>query len=1668
MNKDLDSRILSKQEYRDAVNIQVSRSEGSDVGAVENVLGNRLVSSFSNLTGVADLFCIGYFSDETSRKIYLFFTNYLDTNPLNYNYNSTASNFICSYDCDNEVGKVLVSGKFLNFSKSNPIYGVNLLENLLFFTDNRNQPRVINVEEADQNSSFYTNEDQISVAKYYPCQNMELYQESLLGGNNTFETTMYDVSSKFYPNGGSCLTNGAVTASNTFPIDNIKGLILTGAAITVNDSSGTPITGLTVTGYTAPNLTVSSAVTLGDNAEIIFNENPYYDPSFSGDSDYLQDKFVRFSYRFKYIDNEYSLMAPFTQIAFIPEQDGYFLYNVADPTDGVTLEGDVNDDESTYRSTIVEFMENKINQIFLRIPLPYSKLTIENDLKLSSIEILYKESDQVAVKVVEEIEIDTISNTYATCNLTSGVTASTSLVVDTVVGNIKVGEIVTGIDVVYGTKVVSYDAATSTLVVDKNQTLLANTDLTIGEEKIFAYTYKSKKPFKTLPESEVVRVYDKVPVRSLSQEVISNRVVYGNFQNKHTPPNFLDYNVAASPKTSFSLNRRETSTNGGTQNGNTLNLSTAAPAVIPQVGDFITIISGTGTIPPGTQVISVNAPDPALLIQVTLSNDVKDIAASDLLLFQPGGDTINTTSIIEYPNHSLKENRSYQVGVVLSDRYGRSSSVILSNNESIINIGLQEFIGSTIYSPYRDASTEPSQWPGDSLKVIFNSPISPIAPNHNILAPGVYNGDIDSSEYNPLGWYSFKIVVKQTQQEYYNAYLPGIMAAYPQEDINGSAGDTVELGKTSHVVLINDNINKIPRDLNEVGPEQRQFRSSIKLFGRVENIAGGTGDDNVQFYPDREYQVVSSISNMRDLFEPGNINTNQTAPGTTPLAEVVPYLYDQGFEQFYLNDSNPLIARLSTDSQFGVIHSSNDVINLAVLETTPVESLLDIFYETSTSGLVSDLNNAVLDESGGSATLNGFNTSSWDEGDPPGTNITNAPGFNFLNNQGSNMDPTLIEDVELISVFDQTGSDENRSSEFALSYNTATGFANIATAARFSYNENSLERNFTFTIKVTMTSGEQVDFVQSNVLLGNQVPVIIQCSGGTAQNLSLSTSDQLVTEFTGHNGSDYFNSSTEKYKAGADLKWSIFSITRTAGDTQGVVDESFSLDTPGSPYIQIENSIIPESGNEISTAQITKDGTMIGSFDIVIKLEDANGNTQTGSDSVTCSFSLQIESAGDNLSTYVRYRAFGKVPTTSNWLSEQNFGTMVDGITVCAQTTVFRPNDDKTIWKIQSLATIQGSTNLFYGTGPGQYAELNADGTENTTGQAVVNNSPQQYALDGDDVGCLEAGQTYPLQGTECKFFAKDPVTQKFTKLIACGVVIYNNLNGDIETRITEANLQREPNNDVYQEYTVNAGEEVRFVSGRMFVAYYNNSQNFPCVPPLDSSGNPPAAIEFPPGSGSYQFTGYNVCNFTVPWGTMYEIATPCPIVGNSYSTACSPEQQAAWASIPTGLAPGVGLASQPLLQSAGFNNHGTGYTTGPVDLYSSLQGYGSVKVGEAQINKVTSTGEVMKFVVTDLYMLQGQNVTGGTSCDGSVMLSPIQFIQPTSTTPVYCEINTQAPGFANLNLAPICSQYTNGYSLACYTAGTSCPNYENNTETPTGNLPGATSANNAQVTSWC
>ena len=70
MNKDLDERLVQNGEYRHAVNIQVSTSDESDVGSVQNILGNKIVESLSYLP--ANTTCLGSIADEKNDKIYWF------------------------------------------------------------------------------------------------------------------------------------------------------------------------------------------------------------------------------------------------------------------------------------------------------------------------------------------------------------------------------------------------------------------------------------------------------------------------------------------------------------------------------------------------------------------------------------------------------------------------------------------------------------------------------------------------------------------------------------------------------------------------------------------------------------------------------------------------------------------------------------------------------------------------------------------------------------------------------------------------------------------------------------------------------------------------------------------------------------------------------------------------------------------------------------------------------------------------------------------------------------------------------------------------------------------------------------------------------------------------------------------------------------------------------------------------------------------------------------------------------------------------------------------------------------------------------------------------------------------------------------------------------------
>ena len=1287
LNKDLDARLIPNGEYRDARNVQVSKSEGPDVGELENVLGNKL----TGLTFPANSKCIGWVTDDTNNFIYLFVT---DNKTEDYVPTGVGSNHhVYQYNVltDTYIDLIYLS-PFLNFSQLYPIYGVNIVENLLFWTDNRNQPRKINIERAVDNNRYYTTEDQISVAKYNPYQAIQLWQqrdENSFTAINTdkYESTMKDVTSKTTPIGFTATAPGAsVGSSITVTPSTAKGVNpVNGQSISYIATSTTNIvnTTSTISSYNASTgvITCVGTPTTPAGAEIVIDANPYYDGLFAGDPAYLEDKFVRFSYRWRFDDNEYSIMAPFTQVAFIPKQDGYFMY-VRQETPAI----DKDDQAAAYRSTIVEFVENKVDEIKLIIPLPFNKFSLQDKLKIKEIDILYKESDGIAVRVIDTIPIEDIFNSSARAQLGSTpVTAPNKLNLINVIGTVKTGELIGGKGVANFSFVDSYDSATGILTCSKNQAsppAAASQYVYIGNPSVYEYKYNSIKPFRTLPDSELLRVFDKTPVRALAQEISGNRVIYGNFENKHTPPGALDYNVQASDKNNFQvINAKATSTAAAAYTAGTNIPITLVGTETPIIGDVMygwqssTVYSGDYNGFPLGQVTSYSSPN------VTLDKNVV-LVAGQALVFQDAGTETDSTSKVEYPNSSLKQNRNYQVGVVLSDRYGRQSSVILSNNKESVTVSSSTFIGDTVYSAYLEDSATQESFPGDSLKIRFNNPISSGYAN----SPGLYNEDTSSVDYNPLGWYSYKIVVKQTEQEYYNVYLPGIMAAYP-EDI------TKEVTSTSHAVLINDNINKVPRDLSEVGPDQKQYRSSVRLFGRVQNtatsityntstagfiFADNIGKANTQYNPGRIADTVSTISTLADLFD--------YDPTDPPRPNYFP--------QFYLDKSNPLISRISTENQIGQIASTNyavasglvnaavnnstsvtlkniegtpannmivsgpglkegiyianaagaptfllsetvtlsvdDILTfvpgyaasnqgvlsvpglqyLSVYETIPTLSNLDIYWETTTSGLISDLNSLILSESSGGAGIDFFDVAGWTEGlgSAPQNILANA--FKVVDQFGVDISDPVDANLTQLGVTIDSVTDNNNPGNDVSDYFTITRTgtpgstvvtfmvkttATYYTNVYFGNNEEARLFNFIFKIATTYINSLGVS-IPSEVLVpatnnavgpGNVQPQIT--TAGTNPVTTNRTITTALTTIESHNGANNTALRTLDYTV------AITNITKNGS----ALEEGELL----SDYFTITNNVV---GSEIQTKLFIASPTIdVADYDITLQFADA-------------------------------------------------------------------------------------------------------------------------------------------------------------------------------------------------------------------------------------------------------------------------------------------------------------------------------------------------------------------------------------------------------------------------------------------------------------------------------
>ena len=470
MNKDLDERLVPNGQYRDGINIQVSTSEGSDVGTVQNILGNLNVFSYVPYYGPAgpDQFistdngnqidptakCIGAIADEKNNCFYWFVYSSTKSVILKYKAVGLGGIEFVFVDTTNEV---------LEFS-NNIITGINIIDDLLFWTDGQNEPKKIDVNlcmdgthqgghyntrlivpkrNISYNSDMPFTKENITVIKPNPKGKLEIDPkfETVVEATAEIELLGYGAGDTI-----SITFDNFNPSSTSFVDGDIVRLLDVNSSSSIIDSQEIRV-------YIENSIVAPPANTYSCR---ILSLNPLTPNSLTNfnarreiESTIFPRKFIRFGYRWRYNSGEYSAFSSFSDPVFKPGAFDYSpqnAYNVA--------------------------MENLLVSVKL-----WNFLPIETPKDVVQVDILYTESDSPTVYVVDSIKY--------------------------------------------------YDAETVFLGVTQADRYSAN------HWNSNFYEVTADLIYAAVPENQLLRPYDSVPVTALAQEVTGSRIIYGNYEQNY-------------------------------------------------------------------------------------------------------------------------------------------------------------------------------------------------------------------------------------------------------------------------------------------------------------------------------------------------------------------------------------------------------------------------------------------------------------------------------------------------------------------------------------------------------------------------------------------------------------------------------------------------------------------------------------------------------------------------------------------------------------------------------------------------------------------------------------------------------------------------------------------------------------------------------------------------------------------------------------------------------------------------------------------------------------------------------------------------------------------------------------------------------------------------------
>ena len=950
MNKDVDERMVPKNEYVDALNIEVNTSESSNVGTVQTLKGNTALTS----TFASTATCVGTIARDSNNTIYWLVSDsgknttssktYTHTGPISithniysdyimeYDENEDETNYVVveNYKVESNVTvasdedlflyisnlnggndlrstgiqpgmivtcggnktttiksieynapnwKVLVEDYmttsigdtvtfelptnkralgFSHFVSEKPnklITGINIIDDLLFWTDGITEPKKINIKRCKYGS-------QQMLPNTYP-NGTNLYATLLVvNGQMPSSTngrlapiTTYTSANTYVPLSyrettvikKSPTTPLVLTMSSTTKADVVEdGNIIVDSTVEIPDSTnglGTSSSDFFFSGQnrlafgsTTPSLTFPQKMDWENGDTIEFypddedagNENdvlvtatissivngdtfqftiqsistqvvkPFttYRAKLKQADPLFEFKFPRFAYRWKYEDGEYSTYSPFSEVAFLPDKFDYL------PKKGFNL-GMTNNLRYLLlsgfkpKTTPLDVVEIDILYKESNSPNVYTVETIKSPSGyVESLETYEYEGDESWFgKVNDQENPNTLTTEDRLVSVNSFVNASITVSGNQYyklnnefgAANVKIGDkieftggqvtglaspvLISGIDLLNGGTYVSLTANGAAVVVVatslegefKSTRVSAVSPAVFVNDPQGSLEVKTDMIHATLPSNQLLRPFDNVPIKALSQEVTGNRVVYGNYTQNYDLKSKSNNII----KTGFQ----------------------ADIAVRKNVRDNVRFDDLTTLRDP---------------------NDGSTVPFWNVL-----------NSLIEVPSQperSLKSLRDYQIGVVYSDEYGRQTPV-QTHESGVVRISKGK---ADKYNEFRIKLN-------DSLNST-NPPIAPAFATH------------------------YKYYVKENSNEYYNLAMDrfysaedgNIWLSFPSSERNKVDEETFLILKKQHdtdIFVSEEAKYKILAISNEA---PLFIKTKIDTFGTISTTFGVSGEPKYQ------------------------------------------------------------------------------------------------------------------------------------------------------------------------------------------------------------------------------------------------------------------------------------------------------------------------------------------------------------------------------------------------------------------------------------------------------------------------------------------------------------------------------------------------------------------------------------------------------------------------------------------------------------------------------------------------------------------------------------------------------------------------------------------------------------------------------------------------------